>query len=314
MSNKALNAVWQHSTAKGNQRLVLLSIADQADDNGWAFPSHENIQARTLLARRTVQRAVQQLQQHLELAVVERIGTSNLYRVMVGDLADGHHPAPAHLVEHLERRNRNRDGGSAKLTPPDLQSGSRQSDTGERQIDTPGRATSDTPVAPPGDARTIIEPPIQPSEEPLAEPELGSEAALAVIALHSRECERPLCDRGAGHPGPHRDMWFEAVEIALRQPIAPNHASRAARLARYAEDAGHPPEEIIRRAAVIVREWGQAKLTLNSLWEHYEWAGSPLRDITEGQISSYVEQSNRAARLRRAEAAATKPALEGGAS
>lgn len=89
MSNFALTWVWKHSRARGTQRLVLLSIADQANDDGEAWPSVGSLSQRCLVAERQVQRAVVALIESGELVREERftsVGrqTSSLYRVSMG--------------------------------------------------------------------------------------------------------------------------------------------------------------------------------------------------------------------------------------
>ena len=57
MSLRVMNWVWEHSTAKGSELLLLLDIADAADDQGRnAFPSISTLAAKTRMSRRTVQR------------------------------------------------------------------------------------------------------------------------------------------------------------------------------------------------------------------------------------------------------------------
>lgn len=66
---------WRHSKAGGSDRLVLLAIADQADDDGLnAWPSYATIAERCLISERTAQRCVQKLEEMGELAVERRAG------------------------------------------------------------------------------------------------------------------------------------------------------------------------------------------------------------------------------------------------
>lgn len=67
---------WRHSQSKGTDRLVLLSIADQADDDGLnAFPSYVTIAERCGgISTKTVQRCVTNLEALGELAVEHGAG------------------------------------------------------------------------------------------------------------------------------------------------------------------------------------------------------------------------------------------------
>lgn len=70
MSNAALNAVWNRSRSEGTARLVLLSIADRADDKGRAFCGAKDLCQRTNAGRRTVFDALRELRELGELNVL----------------------------------------------------------------------------------------------------------------------------------------------------------------------------------------------------------------------------------------------------
>ncbi len=62
MSVKAMTWVWDNSPTAGTERLVLLAIADTADDNGGnAWPSIPTLARKTRLDVRTVQRVIRRL-------------------------------------------------------------------------------------------------------------------------------------------------------------------------------------------------------------------------------------------------------------
>lgn len=76
--------VWQHSTSEGIDRLVLLAIADAADDDGGnAWPSVATLARKTRVDPRTVQRAVRRLVAVGELTMRSNAGRNgvNVYRV-----------------------------------------------------------------------------------------------------------------------------------------------------------------------------------------------------------------------------------------
>ena len=90
MSVKVMSLVFDHARAKGVDRLVLLAIADAADDAGRnAWPSLATLSRRTGLDRRTVVRCVGRLVESGELeresagGMTGRGGVSNRYRVHV---------------------------------------------------------------------------------------------------------------------------------------------------------------------------------------------------------------------------------------
>lgn len=99
MSVRVMAWVWEHSTAKGNDRLVLLAIADNANnDGGNAFPGHAELMRKTLLPRSTIYACIDRL---VESGELEREvagggrGRRTVYRVtMANRPAHGRNPAP----------------------------------------------------------------------------------------------------------------------------------------------------------------------------------------------------------------------------
>jgi hypothetical protein len=83
MSNAALNAVFQHSKSEGLARLIMLSIADRADDRGRAFCGAGDLSRRANADRRNVFRSLKTLRATGELEVMPRkgIGGCNAYRI-----------------------------------------------------------------------------------------------------------------------------------------------------------------------------------------------------------------------------------------
>jgi len=72
MSVAATNYVWTQSPAEGADRLVLLALADFADEAGNCFGSWGKLEEKTRLARRTVADCLRRLQKSGELVLVER--------------------------------------------------------------------------------------------------------------------------------------------------------------------------------------------------------------------------------------------------
>lgn len=83
MSNVALNTVFANSKSEGLSRLVLLSIADRADSEGRAYCGAKDLCRRTNSERRSVFRALKNLQKIGELKVepTKGIRGCNRYRI-----------------------------------------------------------------------------------------------------------------------------------------------------------------------------------------------------------------------------------------
>lgn len=85
MSVKAMNAVWEDSLAAGNDLVLLLAIADCANDEGTdAWPSQDTLAAKARMSVRTVQRSISSLKDAGELRI-DRASTreTNVYTVVV---------------------------------------------------------------------------------------------------------------------------------------------------------------------------------------------------------------------------------------
>jgi hypothetical protein len=77
VSVKATTWVWENSEASGNARLVLLAIADAADQGGEnAWPSQATIASMCRISVRTVRRLVAELVELGELEVIEHGGAA----------------------------------------------------------------------------------------------------------------------------------------------------------------------------------------------------------------------------------------------
>lgn len=83
MSIKVTNWVWARSESRNGARLVMLALADRADDNGFCWPSIDDLAERTNLSRRAVQKGIAALVEGGELKVENGGGRhrSNRYRI-----------------------------------------------------------------------------------------------------------------------------------------------------------------------------------------------------------------------------------------
>lgn len=83
MSIKVTNWVWSRSESRNGARLVMLALADRADDNGFAWPSIDDLAERTRLSRRAVQKGIAALIESGELKVENGGGRhrSNRYQI-----------------------------------------------------------------------------------------------------------------------------------------------------------------------------------------------------------------------------------------
>ena len=85
MSVRVMAQVWENSRHGGTQLLMLLSIADFADDAGRAYPSVATLAAKCRVKQRAANYVLRELQASGELAVQAGRGPrgTNVYRIAV---------------------------------------------------------------------------------------------------------------------------------------------------------------------------------------------------------------------------------------
>lgn len=94
MSIKLMSAVWERSDISSTQKLVLLALADWANDEGLCWPSIDRLAQKTGMAGRSVQRIIRDLEQIGLVKRDEVAGKGNRYWVLT-PLTDCH---PRHSV------------------------------------------------------------------------------------------------------------------------------------------------------------------------------------------------------------------------
>ena len=83
MSIRIMTAVWELVDITASETLLLISLADQANDDGVCWPSVGTIQRRTKLSERTVQGLLSKLRKKGYVSWTERSGHSNIYQLPI---------------------------------------------------------------------------------------------------------------------------------------------------------------------------------------------------------------------------------------
>lgn len=99
MSTHILSACWSLTGMSSTQKLVLISLADQANDDGVCWPSIRRMSERTCLSDRAIRDAIVWLSESGVLAVEHRYNSSNVYTISANKFrhvpADSAPPAPS---------------------------------------------------------------------------------------------------------------------------------------------------------------------------------------------------------------------------
>ena len=83
MSIKLMTAVWERGDLSSTQKLVLLSLADWANDEGLCWPSIERVAKKSSLKKRAVQLAIRSLEEMKFIRREEVIGKGNRYWIQI---------------------------------------------------------------------------------------------------------------------------------------------------------------------------------------------------------------------------------------
>ena len=83
MSVTVMSLVWQYSHAKGGELIILLAIADHADDDGRAFPGEERLAQKGRMTTRHVINCLKSLERSEELLIKRQRGRGRVNHYVV---------------------------------------------------------------------------------------------------------------------------------------------------------------------------------------------------------------------------------------
>ncbi|WP_197513488.1 helix-turn-helix domain-containing protein [Bordetella bronchialis] len=123
MSIALMTEAWKLQGLSSTQKLVLLSLADNANDQGECYPSIATIVHRTCLSERAVQSAVRSLRDLGYVKSMARLGTSTVYLLTIagaggGDSGGGNAGGAAAAANSRNRRTPARNAPPAPSAPP----------------------------------------------------------------------------------------------------------------------------------------------------------------------------------------------------
>jgi hypothetical protein len=202
MSVAATNYVWTQSSAEGADRLVLLALADFADEAGNCFGSWGKLEEKTRLARATVARCLRRLQDRGELIMVEKG-----HRKLAGDGAEASIWKIPGVSAEMGLRMRpvsERDPSSVRMRPKwcqnetptirNIKERNKGADAPTPAISSPSLPSSSEKEAP--KPKRAPAPKFDPSSLPLPHGP-GLARAWAEFAQHRREIKAPLTPTAA---------------------------------------------------------------------------------------------------------------------
>lgn len=216
MSLDVLTAIWRDPPCKGGDLLCLLAIADNADDDGYAWPAVETIARKAAISERGAQKCLKKLADAGLISVIPGggRGKTNAYQITTNGIG----PAESHKNPEQNTPN---PGSPFSDTNPEL------SNTNPEQSDAKPR----TPVHPNSK---------EPSEEQSLPPKSPTDILCETVrpetardfAAHRKAMKTPLTKEAAirivnklaDHPDPDA-VLDESIENGWRG-IFPNRTKR----------------------------------------------------------------------------------------
>jgi len=315
VSGHVVSDVKKHSTARGNDRLVLIEIADQANHDGWAVLRVGTIAENTLVAPRTVHDCLNRLEaaDELERRSGKEAGRSNVFRVLIGARAKGE-PVPVELVEKFDLPTTLTSAEPAHPpTNPDEVPGSAASAEGgyAEPADQGYAATRRGGMQPAADIRDS-----SPPSSPKTDSSLRSESAATPrdevrrhVLMTPEHLRATMATRGWMESdstawlflryGQRRDWLFEAAgEVVGISPaeLTKNGRGRVNGALKQLRDVGADPLEVIRRGRRFVQGRGRRPsiFELATVWAELGEAADDRFSRGDSRLAEAAERAARA--------------------
>jgi hypothetical protein len=117
VSIKTMSLVWDHSPQKGSSLILLLAIADYANEENRAWPSIGTLAAKIRMSERNTQMLLRKLIDAGELEIQQNAGPNgtNVYRIILG--RGGENFAPGGEKSSTEGVKNSAQGGAIAIAP-----------------------------------------------------------------------------------------------------------------------------------------------------------------------------------------------------
>lgn len=271
MSVRVMNEVWEQAMdLSGSRLLVMLALADWANDEGVCWPSVRTLAHKARIDRATAYRVLADLEAEGYIERSSRPGHSSLFRVHPV-LEQGSHPATG--ASDL--------GGSHPAT-----GGSQDATGGVASGHTGGRTGAtqnhqEPPAEPPGNRAPSDDGAAQLSLVPLPQPEVSAQR------------------RKPDH------VWEAVLFVSGVDGSAIPKSARGAynRAVADLKAVGATPEEVVRRAAIYRAKWPEVSLTPTALARRWAECEQYVPSSPAHALRQQAEADAVAERLRAMDAA-----------
>jgi len=257
MSIEIMTRVWANSKQKGSALLLMVSIADYANERGVAYPSIETLARKVRMSERNVQLLLRKLEEAGEIAIKPNAGPAgcNLYRIILDEDSGVN--------------------GGEKIAPPQGENfspgGEIQREGGEIQRAKGVKASSPDPS---------LDPPIDPSEDDHAREVQPQQSSSSSSPASSERIKQPAAAIEALIQPNDRGYLMAKIayedHIGIVKGMVPDMLKEALR--NY--PAEWIPMAIERAVAANVLEWRYVKGILQN-WSNEGFNGTTQRINTK---------------------------------
>jgi DnaD/phage-associated family protein len=260
-----MTRVWASSQQKGSTLLLLLSIADYANERGVAYPSIATLAQKVRMTERNVQKLLGKLAESGELIIKPNAGPAgcNLYRIVLNTTSN---TAPAPSPADCK--------GGEKFSPPQGENfsggGEKSGQGGERQFTGGVNASSPDPS---------LEPPIDPSVDD------DTRATPTAASSSSSQPPAPALVLAEEMPAPTNQPPVRLPAAAVAQAIGRRDPAWLAAKAAYENNIGLLTPLLSQRLeealATYPPEWVPAAIARAVTAEKRRW------DYVEGILRNW---------------------------
>jgi hypothetical protein len=231
MSIKIMNAVWQLSKQKGTPLLLMIAIADNANDTGEAWPGIEYLAHKIRMSERQTQRLVRDLEKTDELIVERGGGRGNAHRYFI---LVGKSPEEVAVLKAREKK-----GDKMSPFPREASARPPRAIKGDKMSPFPGEATEQPAEPIKGDKLTPFT-----TETPSAKGDTQVQKG-DIFGLKGDT---------AMSPEPINRQETKEVVVRVQNPPPENAFSRAVDKIYQQATSSTPSQEILTRLAWQVEE------------------------------------------------------------
>ncbi len=255
-----MTAVWRHSQQKGSALLLLLALADYADERGVSYPSIGTLARKTRMTERNIQKLLRQIEGDGDLVIEDNAGPNgaNRYRLIIPQGGENFSPP---------RRPKSGGGGEPQFT-------------GGVNAETPGGELQGSKGVNAGSPDPSLDPSIDPSIDP--SDVVVDDAVQKSSPVVEKHAKRKAQKRNNHHvvakeptppvaPAPPPAELEAVAQVLYDRGISASMRQAQAHAEQLLHD--HPPDWIIRAAIQtsdrpdVKNVWGYMVRTLKN-WQH----------------------------------------------